>query len=306
MKLSENITKYFKVWPSRTPGLRHKRLVRTDDLYQGPPVGSLLTRLHKVGGRCNITGKITSRHRGGGERHSYRLIDWDRTYPNVQVMRIEVDPNRSARIALVKSQETNQLSYILAPHGISPGDILLKGENVQPNKGNCLPLSNIPPGTLIHSIGLRNGESGKIARSAGTYGQMLRTGSRGYAQVKMCSGEVRFLPVGAYATIGSVSNPLHKMEILGTAGANRRKGRRPRVRGVAMNACDHPMGGKGGGRAMASTSPWGKQTKGVFTVKKHLCKFIIKPRPTRNIRKKQQVKKTGKFKLDDNEDLNTV
>jgi large subunit ribosomal protein L2 len=167
-KLPATLLQHFKVFAPRTPGLRNKRLVRTDDCYQGPPIESLLSPLHKTGGRCRFTGRITSRHRGGGEKHPYRIIDWSRklTGPH-EVLRLEVDPNRSARIALLKHVESNRLSYILAPKGVQAGDVLQSGADVPPNKGNCLPLSAIPPGTLIHNIGLRPGEGGKIARSAG-------------------------------------------------------------------------------------------------------------------------------------------
>ena len=167
-QLPATLLQHFKVWKPRTPGLSNKRLVRTDDLFQGPPVGSLLTRLHKTGGRCRITGRITSRHRGGGEKHAYRMIDWDRRAPGAHtVMRIEKDPNRTARIALIKHEDTNTLSYILAPKGTQTGDVLHAGPDVSPDRGNCLPLSSIPPGTLIHNIGLRPHEGGKLARSAG-------------------------------------------------------------------------------------------------------------------------------------------
>jgi large subunit ribosomal protein L2 len=131
----------------------------------------------------------------------------------------------------------------------------------------------------------------------------MRTGQQGFAQVKMCSGEIRFITVKALATVGVVSNPFHKLEILGTAGANRRRGKRPRVRGVAMNPVDHPMGGRGRRRGMPSTSPWGKITKGVFTVKKHLQKYVIKARPTRNMRKKQSIRRTGKYAVQNDMNL---
>lgn len=297
-QLPATILQYFKVWKPRTPGLRNRRLVRTDDLYQGPPIGSLLSKLHKTAGRCRRTGQITVRFRGGGDRHFYRLIDWNRRVEGVhEVMRLEVDPNRSARIALLKHRQSQRLSYIVAPKGTQVGDLVQSGANVPPERGNCLPLSAIPVGTLIHNIGLRANQGGKIARSAGTYAQLLRTQQRGLAQVKLCSGEIRYVPVDALATVGAVSNPFHKLEVLGTAGANRRKGRRPHVRGIAMNPCDHPMGGKGKRRGMPSTSPWGKMTKGKFTVKKHMQKIIIKARPTRNQRKKQPVRKYGKFAM---------
>lgn len=302
-RLPATLSQFFRVWRPRTPGLRHKRLLRNDHLYDGPPVGSLLAPLNKTGGRCRITGRITSFHRGGGEKHTYRLIDWNRSVPGPHlVLRLEKDPNRSAHIALLQSKETNLLSYILAPKDTQSGDVLYAGDNVPPVRGNCLPLKAIPPGTLIHNIGLRPGEGGKLARSAGTYAQLLRTGQSGYAQVKMCSGEIRFLPVAAKATIGTVSNPFHKLEIVGTAGANRRKGRRPHVRGVAMNPCDHPMGGRGN-RGMPSTSPWGKITKGKFTVKKERQKFVIQPRPTRNVRTKQPSRKSGRFLVQDQMDF---
>lgn len=293
-QLPSTILQYFRVWQPRTPGLRNKRLVKTDHLYQGPPIGSLLTPLHKTGGRCRQTGRITMRHRGGGDKHNYRLIDWARSSVNDQkVMRLEVDPNRTAWIALLKDAVDHRLSYIVAPKGLKPGDVVRSGANVTPDVGNCLPLSSMPAGTIIHNIGMFDGDAGKLARAAGTYAQLLKTGQSGYAEVKLSSGERRLLPVGARATVGAVSNPFHKLEILGTAGANRRKGRRPRVRGVAMNAVDHPLGGKGKRRGLPSTSIWGKMTKGKFTVKKELNPLIIEARPTTNKRKKSPVHKAG-------------
>ena len=294
-QLPATILQYFKVWRPRTPGLANKRMVRTDDMHQGPPIPSLLSRLDHTAGRSTLTGRITIRHRGGGDKLKYRLVDWTRhSMPGRHtVMRIEQDPNRSARLALLKHQETQKLSYILAVKGMNVGDVVQRGANVAPDRGNCLPLSAIPVGTLIHNVGLRPGEAGKLSRAAGTYCQLLRTQQEGMAQVKLSSGEIRHVPVDAYATVGTVSNPFHKLQILGTAGANRRRGRRPAVRGVAMNACDHPMGGKGKRRGIPSTSPWGKMTKGVFTVKKHLQKMVIRARPTRNARKKQPVRKFG-------------
>ena len=169
-QLPATLLQFFKVWKPRTPGLRHKRLVKTDDLHQGAPIGSLLTPLHKTAGRCRQTGRITVRHRGGGEKHNYRLIDWDRKLEgDHKVMRVEVDPNRTARIALLKHQETQRLSYIIAPKGLDVGDVVKSGPNVPPDLGNCLPLSSIPPGTIIHSIGMKNGQGGKLARSAGMF-----------------------------------------------------------------------------------------------------------------------------------------
>lgn len=299
-RLPATLLSHFKTWQPRTPGLANKRLVRVDDLFQGPPIASLLVPLHKTGGRCRITGRITTRHRGGGEKHDYRLIDWDRRLSGKhQVMRVEADPNRTARIALLKHIETSRLSYIVAPKGLEVGNVVQSGVNVPPDRGNCLPLSSMPPGTLVHNIGLKTNQGGKIARAAGTYGQLLRTGQQGFAQVKMCSGEVRFIPVGALATVGVVSNQFHKLEQLGTAGANRRKGIRPSVRGIAMNPVDHPMGGRGRRRGMPSTSPWGKITKGGFTVKKHLQPYVIKARPSINRRKKQVIRRVGKYALQD-------
>jgi large subunit ribosomal protein L2 len=173
-QLPATLLQFFKVWKPRTPGLRNKRLVRTDDLYQGAPIPSLLTSIHTTGGRCRRTGRITTLHRGGGDKHELRLIDWDRKTPGEHVvMRIEQDPTRSARIALLKHASSNRLSYILAPKGTRVGDVVSTGSNVPPERGNCLPLSAIPPGSLIHSIGLRAGEGGKIARAAGMLNHCL-------------------------------------------------------------------------------------------------------------------------------------
>lgn len=276
--------------------------------FIGPPVPSLLASFRRHSGRCKKTGQITSRHRGGGLKYNYRIIDFTRdrgAAGKYTVLRLEKDPNRTAWIALLKRDGDSVLSYVLAWRGCAPGDVVYNGDTVSPSLGNCLPLKAIPPGTLVHNIGIRAGEAGKLARSAGTYGQILSS-SGSYVQIKLCSGEIRYIHSEARATVGAVSNPFHKLEILGTAGANRRKGIRPHVRGVAMNPCDHPMGGKGKGRGMPSTSPWGKITKGKFTVKKHLQKYVIKPRPTRNPRKKQLTSsKYGKFAVD-NEELKNL
>lgn len=248
------------------------------------PEKSLLIRLVKHGGRNN-QGKITIRHRGGGHRKMYRIIDFKRTRDGVsaEVISVEYDPNRSARIALIQYQD-GQKAYILAPHGLKAGEVLESGPNVDPKVGNCMPLSHIPQGTEIHNIEMQPGRGGQLCRGAGT-AAVLNASEGSWAQITLPSGEVRRLPSGCRATIGRLSNPDHNKVVLGKAGRKRWMGRRPHVRGTAMNPVAHPMGGgegkNSGGRHPCS--PTGKLSKGGGTRKrrKNSTKAIIRRRKSR-------------------------
>ncbi len=254
-----------KTYSSVTPGLR--QLVRVDrsELYKGKPVKSLTEGLKKTGGRNNH-GRITTRHIGGGHARRYRLIDFKRRkFMEATVERLEYDPNRTAFIALVVYTDGIK-SYILAPQRLQPGDKIVAGDKVDVKPGNAMMLKNIPVGTIVHNIEMKPGKGGQIARSAGSYVQIVGRDS-GVVQVKLNSGEVRLVPQDCFATIGSVSNADHTNEKLGKAGRNRWKGIRPSVRGVVMNPVDHPHGG-GEGKASGGrhpVTPWGKGTKGTKT-----------------------------------------
>ncbi|CAO3580666.1 unnamed protein product [Absidia cylindrospora] len=299
----------FKTKKPTTPGKRWLKRVPRDHLYKGKAVRSLTVAKRGTGGRNN-TGRITICHRGGGHKRRIRVINWHRMASGEQqVMRLEHDPGRTAWIALLKHEETGQLSYIVAPQGIKPGDMVVsyrseanEQEQQQPAEedmtselldhgitrtaaidiGNCMPLKMMPVGTIIHNIGLKRNGPAIMARSAGAYAQLIQTGDTGYAQVRLSSGEVRLVPVEACATIGSVSNPDHQHEMLGKAGRSRWMGIRPTVRGMAMNACDHPHGG-GRGKSKGNKdprSPWGVLAKGGKT-RKTPNQFVVKPRPRR-------------------------
>ncbi|RKP34516.1 translation protein SH3-like domain-containing protein [Dimargaris cristalligena] len=290
----------FKTYKPITPGIRHKRMPLRDHLWKKGPIPSLTVAKRNKGGRNN-TGRITVRHRGGGHKRRIRLVDFRRVEAGPQkVVRIEYDPGRSAHIALLEHSETKALSYIVAPDKLEPGMIVHSFRNYDPSKetdastgeeitrsvnvsvGNCLLLSMIPVGINIHCIGLQPSGPAKLARSAGTFGQLLSTGNTGYAQVRLCSGEVRKIPVHAVATIGVVSNLNHINTQLGKAGARRHRGWRPSVRGAAMNRCDHPHGG-GRGKSKGNThpvSPWGKPAKGGKT-RKYPNPMVVKERPRR-------------------------
>lgn len=261
-----------------TPSLRELIQVDKSSLWKGNPVKSLTEGLNKTGGRNN-NGRITSRHIGGGHKKLYRIIDFKRNKNDVygQVERIEYDPNRTAFIALVKYVD-NQNSYILAPQKLNIGDKIISSENADIKIGNCLPLKNIPIGTTIHNIEMKPGKGGQIARSAGSSADLVGKDS-GYAQIKLRSGELRTVPLECKATIGVVSNPDQKNINLGKAGRTRWLGRRPVVRGVAMNPVDHPHGG-GEGKTSGGrhpVTPWGKPTKGKKTRRnKRTSKNIIK------------------------------
>jgi len=276
-------TEKLKTYKPTTPGIRFRRIVDRSHLWKGKPMRHLTTALRKTGGRNNL-GHITVRHRGGGHKRRYRLVDFKRAVEAENVVqRLEYDPNRSAWIALLKNTKTDEYSYILCPKKLEPGDIVQSGEQVEVRNGNCMPLKNMPVGTIIHNIELYPGEGGQFVRSAGTYAQLIKTGSTGYAYIRLPSTEVRMVPVDCRATVGVVSNSVHKNIVLGKAGASRWKGRRPTVRGVAMNPIDHPHGGGEGKGAPGrhSVSPWGKLAKsGKKTREPHKFsnKFVVEPR----------------------------
>jgi large subunit ribosomal protein L2 len=262
-----------KTFRPLTPVLRFKQLPAFDEITKTRPEKSLLEPKKKSGGRNNF-GRLTSRHIGGGHKQHYRKVDFKRSKRGVtaEVLGIEYDPNRSARIALIKYGD-GELSYILAPDGLRVGASVAAGEEVAPEIGNALPLRAIPLGTNIHNIELTPGGGGKVARSAGQQAT-LNNLEAGYALVKMPSGEIRRINANCFATIGQVGNVDHMNVASGKAGRSRWRGRRPRVRGMAMNPIDHPMGGgqgksKGGGGRHHPVSPWGQLAKGFKTRSKH-------------------------------------
>lgn len=230
-----------------TPGMRFRVLPDFSEITTDTPEKSLLTDLRKSGGRNN-TGKMTMRYMGGGHKRKYRIIDFKRDKHEIpaKVASVEYDPNRTSYIALLVYAD-GEKRYILAPNGLTVGTTVISGPNAAPEIGNSLPLSAIPLGTLIHNIELKPGKGGALARSAGTYAQLLARDGK-YATLKMPSGEMRMVLLTCYATIGTASNQDHMNVTSGKAGRSRWFGRRPRVRGVAMNPVDHPMGG-GEGRA---------------------------------------------------------
>jgi len=240
--------------------------VKTDGLYKGKPVAALVAKKPSKAGRNNL-GRITVRHRGGGHKQRYRIVDFRRDKDGIPgvVERLEYDPNRSAHIALVKYAD-GERRYILGPKGLREGDAVISGEDAPIKSGNCLPLRAIPVGSVIHNVELKPGKGGQLARSAGGYAQLAaREGA--YATLRLRSGETRRVHVDCRATIGEVGHAEHNLSKLGKAGASRWRGRRPTVRGVAMNPVDHPHGG-GEGRTSGGrhpVSPWGKPTKGAKT-----------------------------------------
>tara|TARA_B100001559_G_C16346286_1_gene550452 strand:- start:2 stop:832 length:831 start_codon:yes stop_codon:yes gene_type:complete len=263
-----------------TPSRRSLIIVDRSALWAGPPVKSLTEGKTKNGGRNNY-GRITARRIGGGHKKRYRIIDFKRAKFNVPavVERLEYDPNRTAFIALIKYDD-GELSYIIAPQRISVGDKVVSGQNAPIKPGNALPLSSIPVGTIIHNIEMKAGKGAQIARSAGTYAQLVGKDS-GYALLRLSSGEQRMVRAECMATVGAVSNPDQQNIKLGSAGRKRWLGKRPSVRGVAMNPIDHPHGG-GEGRTSGGrhpVSPWGKPTKGKKTRKnKSTQKMILRSR----------------------------
>ncbi|WP_276497755.1 50S ribosomal protein L2 [Pontibacter litorisediminis] len=225
-----------------TPGQRFRVAPGFDEITATTPEKSLLAPLSKSGGRNN-SGRMTMRYMGGGHKQKYRIIDFKRTKHGVPatVKTIEYDPNRTARIALLHYAD-GEKTYIIAPAGLQVGTVVNSGPGIAPEVGNCLPLSDIPLGTIIHNIELQPGAGAILARSAGSYAQLVAREGR-YATIKLPSGELRMVLVNCSATVGTVSNAEHMNVKLGKAGRNRWLGRRPRVRGVAMNPVDHPMGG---------------------------------------------------------------
>jgi large subunit ribosomal protein L2 len=263
-----------------TPGQRHKIISAFDGITGTVPEKSLLRPLKKTGGR-NANGKMTMRYIGGGHKKMYRVIDFHRNKDGIPatVRSIEYDPNRSARIALL-TYEDGEKRYIIAPNGLHPGQKVISGKDAAPEVGNALFLSDLPLGTVIHNIELKPGKGAAMARSAGSYAQLIAREGK-YATIKLPSGETRLVLVACRATVGSVSNPDHNLEKSGKAGRSRWQGRRPRVRGVAMNPVDHPMGG-GEGKASGGhpRSRKGLAAKGNKTrnAKKYSAKYIIERR----------------------------
>ncbi|MCX7797965.1 MAG: 50S ribosomal protein L2 [Melioribacter sp.] len=267
-----------------TPGTRFMTFSTFEEITRTTPEKSLLEPLKKSGGRNNL-GRVTSRHRGGGHKRQYRIIDFKRDKFGIpaKVFSIEYDPNRSARIALLHYAD-GEKRYIIAPDGLKVGDTLMSGPGAEIKVGNALPLKEIPVGSFIHNVEMKPGKGGQLARAAGTSIQLLAKEGK-YAQLKMPSGEVRMVSVECMATYGVVGNADHENISLGKAGRSRWLGIRPHTRGVAMNPIDHPNGGgegksKSGGGWQHPTSPWGQYAKGLKTRKKNKLsnKYIIKRR----------------------------
>jgi large subunit ribosomal protein L2 len=249
-----------------TPGRRGLVLVDRSGLWKGKPVKTLTEGLTKKGGRNNM-GRITARRRGGGHKRLYRVVDFRRRKFDVpaSVVRLEYDPNRSAFIALIEYEDGEQ-SYILAPQRLAAGDMVVSSERADIKPGNAMPLSSIPVGTIVHNVEMKPGKGGQIARAAGTFVQLVGRDA-GYGLLRLGSGEVRMVRAECMATIGAVSNQDQANIKLGKAGRKRWLGKRPSVRGVAMNPVDHPHGG-GEGRTSGGrhpVTPWGKPTKGAKT-----------------------------------------
>jgi len=269
----------------RSPGVRFKTVSTFDELTDKKkrPEKSLTAPKKKTAGRNN-RGVITTRHMGGGNRQIYRIIDFKRNKVGVPatVAAIEYDPNRSSNIALLHYVDGAK-AYILAPMGLTKGDKVISGPNVEIKVGNAMPLSAIPIGQMVHNIEMQPGKGGQIARSAGGYARLMGKDA-GYAILKMPSGEMRKVPETCFATIGQIGNIDHELISLGKAGRTRHKGIRPTVRGVVMNPCDHPHGGGEGKSPVGMKSPvtpWGKPTLGNKTRKdkRNSTKFIVKRRP---------------------------
>ena len=270
-----------KKYKAITPGLRFRIDTGRKELSKEEPERSLVVKQHKKGGRNN-QGRITSWQKGGGHKQKYRIIDFKRNKHDIPgtVKTIEYDPNRNARIALLHYAD-GEKRYIIAPDGIKVGDKVMAGEKAEIRAGNAMPLSKIPLGMALHNIEMLPGKGGQIARSAGSSVQLMAK-EGDYALIKMPSGEIRKFRLNCYATIGQVGNIEHINISLGKAGRSRWRGRRPHVRGVAMNPVDHPMGG-GEGRSSGGRhpcSPWGQLSKGLKTRKKHKASdaLIIKRR----------------------------
>jgi len=272
-----------KTFRPTSAGLRHLVIVDRSGLWKGAPVKSLTEGKSRSGGRNNA-GRFTTRHIGGGHKQTYRYVDFRRRKHDVAatVERLEYDPNRTAFIALLK-YEDGELAYILAPQRLSVGDTVVAGEKVDVKPGNAMPLHAMPIGTIIHNIELKPGRGGQMARSAGTFAQLVGRDS-GWAILKLSSGETRRVRQDCMGTVGAVSNPDHANTVTGKAGRSRWKGTRPTVRGITMNPIDHPNGGRTNGGKHWVT-PWGKPTKGARTRKnKATDKFIVR---SRHLKKKK-------------------
>ena len=265
-----------------TPSRRHMSVSTFEEITKSTPEKSLVVHIKKNSGRNN-QGKLTVRHRGGGAKLKYRIIDFKRNKDNIpaKVIGIEYDPNRTANIALICYADGTK-SYILAPVGLSVGDTVMNGEQAEVRTGNALPMRFIPVGANIHNIEMKPGKGGQLVRSAGNVAQLMAKEGK-YATVKLPSGEMRLLPIDCRATIGQVGNIDHELVKIGKAGRKRHMGIRPTVRGSVMNPNDHPHGG-GEGRAPigrpSPMTPWGKPTLGYKTRKKHKAssKYIIRGR----------------------------
>jgi large subunit ribosomal protein L2 len=269
-----------KTYKPKTPSLRQLVLVDRTGLWKGKPVKSLTEGKIGTGGR-NVNGRITVRFRGGGHKRALRTVDFKRRKHDMAatVERLEYDPNRTGYLALLKYAD-GEVSYILAPQRVAAGDVLVAGESVDVKPGNAMPLENIPVGTIVHNIEMKIGKGGQLARSAGTYAQIVGR-DRGYCIIRLKSGEQRLVHGRCFATVGAVSNPDHMNISIGKAGRNRWLGWKPHNRGVSMNPVDHPHGG-GEGRTSGGrhpVSPWGFPTKGKKTRKnKRTSKFIVSGR----------------------------
>lgn len=270
-----------KKYKPTSPGVRWQTGHSFDEITTDKPLKQLTKGMTKTGGR-NSYGRLTVRARGGGHKRLYRLIDWKRDKFDIpgNVVSVEYDPNRSARIALI-SYVDGEKRYILWPAALKVGDTIVSGDRVDIKPGNSMPLKNIPLGTMVHNVELKLGKGGQMIRSAGGYGQLMAK-EKGYVQIKLPSGEVRMVLDRCRATIGQLGNLDHENISLGKAGRTRRLGRRPKVRGVAMNPVDHPHGG-GEGKSSGGrhpVTPWGVPTKGYKTRKrdKPSDRFIVKRR----------------------------
>ena len=271
-----------KTYKPTTPGHRQMSVTDYSVLSKVEPEKSLLTSLKKNSGR-NSYGRITVRHRGGGNRRKYRIIDFKRDKADMKanVLTIEYDPNRSAHIALVQ-YEDGEKRYIIAPNGLKVGDVIMSGPNADIKPGNALPMTNLPVGTFIHNVELHPGKGAQLARSAGIMAQLMAK-EGAYALIRLPSGELRNVPVGCMATIGQVGNIDHENVKVGKAGRTRHMGIRPTVRGSVMNPVDHPHGGGEGKSPVGRpgpVTPWGKPALGYKTRAKHhrSDKFIVKRR----------------------------
>jgi large subunit ribosomal protein L2 len=269
-----------KTFKPITPGLRQLVIVDRSELYKGKPIKALTEGKSSSGGRNNA-GRVTVRFRGGGHKRTYRIIDFKRRKLDMpaKVERIEYDPNRTSFIALIKYSD-GELSYIVAPQRLAVGDEVVSGNQVDVKPGNAMPLANMPVGTIVHNVEMKIGKGGAMARSAGTYAQIVGR-DRGYVIMRLNSGEQRLVHGQCFGTVGAVSNPDHMNTSIGKAGRKRWMGRMPHNRGVTMNPIDHPHGG-GEGRTSGGrhpVTPWGKGTKGTRTrSNKSTSKFIVTSR----------------------------